>query len=183
MRLRYPLLLAGTAALATVAVAQNIRATGKINETYTQLCANCHGPKLEGGMTPGNNKVPSLLTDTLLHGNDDASLMKSIKEGYPLKEMPPWGGALSDADIRSMVIFIREQQFKFKQGQIKIEKLPDSFAGKSQLHDFQINTWVADVIEPYDGAGLMPDHQALELLVARPQRRGTIRDRRSAPGR
>ena len=49
---------------------------------------------------------------------------------------------------------IREQQFKFKQGQIKIEKLPDSFAGKSQLHDFQLNTWISDVIEPWSLAFL-----------------------------
>ncbi len=154
MRLRHPLLLAGTAALASVTAAQNIRATGKINETYVQLCANCHGQKLEGGMTPANNKVPSLLGDTFLHGSDDESLAKSIKNGYPEKEMPPWGAALSEKDIRAMVIFIREQQFLFKKGQIKIEKLPDSFTGKSQLHGFQVNTWVGDLIEPWSLAFL-----------------------------
>ena len=146
--------LLSVVALTASASAQNIRATGKINETYTQLCANCHGPKLEGGTTPGNHKVPSLLTGPFLHGDDDASLAKSIKTGYPEKEMPPWGAALTDTDIRAMVIFIREQQFKFKQGQIKIEKLPDSFAGKSQLHDFQLNTWISDVIEPWSLAFL-----------------------------
>jgi glucose/arabinose dehydrogenase len=148
------LLPAAALALAATASAQNIRATGKINETYTQLCANCHGQKLEGGTTPGNNKVPSLLTGPFTHGDDDASLAKSIKNGYPEKEMPPWGATLSENDIRSMVIFIREQQFKFKQGQTKIEKLPDSFAGKSQLHDFQLNTWIGDVIEPWSLAFL-----------------------------
>ena len=138
----------------SLAVAQNVRTTGRINQTYAQSCANCHGPKLEGGMTPGNQKVPSLLDDEWLHGGDDASIAKSIKEGYPLKEMPPWGGALSDSDIRSMVIFIREQQFLFKAGQIKIEKLPDSFTGKSELHNFQVNTWVDDLIEPWSLAFL-----------------------------
>ena len=71
-----------------------------------------------------SNKVPSLLSEQFLHGNDDESIAKSIKLGYPEKEMPPRGAALSDKDIRSMVIYIREQQFLFKRGQIKIEKLP-----------------------------------------------------------
>lgn len=138
----------------SLAVAQTVRTTGRINQLYTASCANCHGPKLEGGMTPANNKVPSLLDDEWLHGGDDASIAKSIKTGYPEKEMPPWGGAMSDSDIRSMVIFIREQQFLFKQGQIKVEKLPDSFTGKSALHDFQVNTWVGDLIEPWSLAFL-----------------------------
>ncbi len=140
--------------LATLASAQTDRKTGKINETYATMCANCHGQKLEGGMTPGNNKVPSLLSETFLHGNDDASIARSIKNGYPEKEMPPWGAALSENDVRSMVIFIREQQFQFKKGQLKIEKLPDSFTGKSQLHGFKLDTWVGDMIEPWSLAFL-----------------------------
>ena len=132
----------------SLAIAQNVRMTGKINEFYAQNCVNCHGAKLEGGMTPANNKVPSLLNEQYLHGNDDESIAKSIKLGYPEKEMPPWGAALSDKDIRSMVIYIREQQFLFKRGQIKIEKLPDAFDGKSQLHNFHVDTWVADLVEP-----------------------------------
>ena len=80
----------------SLAIAQNVRTTGKITEIYAQNCANCHGAKLEGGMTPANNKVPSLLNEQYLHGNDDESIAKSIKLGYPEKEMPAWGGALSD---------------------------------------------------------------------------------------
>ena len=156
--MRFPtvLLLGASLAPLTPAFAQNIRATGKINEFYKASCANCHGPKLEGGMTPANNKVPSLLDDEWLHGGDDDSIAKSIKNGYPEKEMPPWGGALTDKEIRAMVIFIREQQFAFKRGQIKIEKLPDSFAGKSQLHNFQLDTWVDALTEPWSMAFLSP---------------------------
>ena len=73
----------------TSAVAQNIRSTGKINEFYAASCANCHGKKLEGGQTPANNKVPSLLDDEWMHGGDDESIAKSIRNGYPEKEMPP----------------------------------------------------------------------------------------------
>lgn len=156
MRPHRLLLLASTFLPVTAAFAQNVRATGKINEFYTQSCANCHGPKLEGGMTPANNKVPSLLDDEWLHGGDDDSIAKSIKHGYPEKEMPPWGGALSDKEIRAMVIFIREQQFLYKRGTIKIEKLPESFTGKTQLHNFQVNTWVGNLNEPWSLAFLSP---------------------------
>ena len=81
------LLLVTATALVASASAQNVRTTGKINEFYAQNCVNCHGAKLEGGMTPANNKVPSLLNEQYLHGNDDESIAKSIKVGYPEKEM------------------------------------------------------------------------------------------------
>ena len=154
------LFLATALAPLSLAVAQNARPTGKINEFYAQTCANCHGPKLEGGMTPGNNKVPSLLSDQFLHGNDDESIAKSIRNGYPEKEMPPWGAVLAEKDIRSMVIYIREQQFLFKAGKIKIEKLPDSFTGKSELHNFALNTWVGDLVEPWSLA-FLPANKAI----------------------
>ena len=156
--MRFPtlLLLGAAVASSTPALAQNIRATGKTNEFYAQNCANCHGQKLEGGMTPANNKVPSLLDDEWLHGGDDDSIAKSIKTGYPEKEMPPWGGALTDKEIRAMVIFIREQQFAHKRGALKVEKLPDAYTGKSQLHNFQMNTWADGVTEPWSLAFLSP---------------------------
>lgn len=156
MRFPHLLLLGAAVASATPALAQTIRATGKINEFYAQNCANCHGPKLEGGMTPANNKVPSLLDDEWLHGGDDDSIAKSIKNGYPEKEMPPWSAALTDKEIRAMVIFIREQQFQFKRGATKIEKLPDTFTGKTQLHAFKADTWVSGVTEPWSLAFLSP---------------------------
>jgi cytochrome c oxidase cbb3-type subunit III len=41
-----------------------------------------------------------------LYGGDDASLFTSIKEGRP-RGMPPFGGVMSDAEIRRVVAFIR----------------------------------------------------------------------------
>lgn len=157
MRPHFLLYCAAAFAPLGLAVAQNVRTTGKINEFYAQNCANCHGPKLEGGMTPGNNKVPSLIDDEWLHGGDDESIAKSIRNGYPEKEMPAWGAALSDKDIRSMVIFIREQQFLFKRGDVKIAKLPDSFTGKTQLHNFKLDTWIDGMNEPWSLTFLSAD--------------------------
>ncbi|HUR58964.1 MAG TPA: PQQ-dependent sugar dehydrogenase [Opitutaceae bacterium] len=145
------------ALLPGIAFAQNPRVTGKINDAYTTNCSNCHGKKLEGGQTPGGNKVPSLLDDEWMHGGDDESIARSIKNGYPQKEMPPWGGAMTDKEIRAMVVYIREQQSLFRRGQVKLEKPADNIAVKSQLHSFQVNTWVEDITEPYSLAFLTAD--------------------------
>ena len=59
-------LLPAVASLAMLspAFAQNLRPTGKINDTYTQLCANCHGANMEGG------QAQSLLDDAWVAGGD-----------------------------------------------------------------------------------------------------------------
>jgi glucose/arabinose dehydrogenase len=155
MRPTLPLLLAAFAASLPPAFAQNIRATGKINEFYAQSCSNCHGKKLEGGQTPAGNKVPSLLDDEWVHGGDDDSIAKSIKAGYPEKEMPPWSATMTDKEIRAMVIYIREQQFAFKRGDTKIDKRPDDLVAKSKLHDFEVHPWVSGLVEPW-GLAFLP---------------------------
>jgi aldose sugar dehydrogenase len=136
---------------------QNARPTGKVNDFYAQNCSNCHGKKLEGGQTPAGNKVPSLLDDEWLHGGDDESVARSIHNGYPEKEMPPWSATMTDKEIRTMVIYIREQQSLFRRGQIKMEKPAESLTVKSQLHAFQLNTWIGDLTEPYSLAFLPGD--------------------------
>ena len=116
---------------ANLALAQNPRPTGKVNDFFTAACANCHGKKREGGQTPAGNKVPSLLTDVWLHGGDDESIAKSIRNGYPEKEMPAWSVGMTDKEIRAMVVYIREQQSLFRRGQTKFDKPADDVTVKS----------------------------------------------------
>ena len=160
MRPLHLLLLGATFAPLTPALAQNIRATGKINEFYAAACANCHGQKLEGGRTPAGHTVPSLLDDEWLHGGDDDSIAKSIKIGYPEKEMPGWATGMTDKEIRAMVIYIREQQFAFRRGDTKIDKRPEDLVAKSKLHNFQVHPWVGDLAEPY-GLAFLPGGKAI----------------------
>lgn len=151
------LAVAGAALLSlTTSYGQAARPTGKINERYAELCANCHGKKLEGGQTPSGAKVPSLLDNEWLHGGDDESIAKSIRLGYPEKEMPPWGEAIGEKDVRAMVIYIREQQDLHRRGQLELVKPPVSFSRATKLHGFQLDTWVDDVKEPYSLAFLSP---------------------------
>lgn len=152
MRLpRRPFVILSLAALvASPVFAQAVR-TGTVAERYAQLCASCHGDKLQGA------QAPSMLDDVWAHGSDDESLAKSIRNGFPDKGMPPWGTAIPEKEIRAMVIFIREQRSAFQRGQMQFNKPAESVAAKSELHDFQVNTWVGDLVEPWSMCFLTPD--------------------------
>jgi glucose/arabinose dehydrogenase len=129
--------------------AQQVR-TGTVAQRYAELCSNCHGDKLQGA------QAQSLLDDVWTVGGDDASIEKSIRTGFPDKGMPAWGNAIPEKEIRAMVIFIREQRDLFKRGQIQFAKPADAVTARSELHDYQVNTWVGDLKEPYSLAFLSP---------------------------
>lgn len=76
---------------------------GEPHAIYDQLCAGCHGSNLEGG------KGVSLL-GPLKHGEDAPALAKSIRDGYPLTGMPRADVALTDADINTLVVYLREKR-------------------------------------------------------------------------
>src|SRR5690606_24371951 len=77
---------------------------GAVADLYTQHCASCHGDRLQGG------SAPSMLDDEWTYGGDDASLARSIHDGYPERGMPAWAGTLSNEEIRGLVIYLHEQR-------------------------------------------------------------------------
>jgi len=146
---------AGVAAFAfTVSLPAQIQRPGGVSVTYTQLCAACHGANLEGA------QAPSMLDDIWVAGGDDDSLAKSIRNGFPEKGMPAWGAAIPEKEIRAMVIYMREQRQLHQAGLVQFAKPAESMTAKSQLHDYQVNTWVANVKEPWSLA-FLPGSQAL----------------------
>ena len=81
---------------------------------YATFCASCHGPtgNGDGPVAAGLNPKPARHSDSAYMGAlSDDYLFKVIKQGgvavgkSPL--MAPWGGTLSDADIRDVVAFVR----------------------------------------------------------------------------
>ncbi|MBW2312771.1 MAG: cytochrome c [Deltaproteobacteria bacterium] len=81
---------------------------------YATFCASCHGPKGDGDgpVSAGLNPKPARHSDAAyMSGLTDDYLFKVIKEGgaavgkSPL--MAPWGGMLSDAQVRDVVAFVR----------------------------------------------------------------------------
>jgi hypothetical protein len=80
--------------LALFAVSSPLNARN-IPEFYGQVCANCHGKNPEGSQAPGLLK-PELFK----HGSDDASIARSISDGYPTNNMVAWKMVLSEPEIR-----------------------------------------------------------------------------------
>lgn len=165
MRLSRPFRLASfplasiALAAAPALFAQQVR-TGKIAQSYQELCANCHGKNLEGGRAPSGRPAPTLLDHEWLHGGDDESIAKSIRDGNPLNEMPAWGASVPEKEIRAMVIYLREQQNLARRGQLTFTKPADNMSAKSELHSFRIATWVGDLREPY-GLAFLPGDRAV----------------------
>jgi aldose sugar dehydrogenase len=121
---------------------------------YKELCASCHGPNLSGGM------APSMLDDAWRFGADDASIATSIREGRPDAGMPPMGGALSEQEVRAMVIFIREEGAKFRRSQAAIPKPEGDTIVQSERHAFRVETVARGVEEPW-GLAFLPDGRML----------------------
>lgn len=89
------LVLAGSGALAVPVLAQDAHLDeGK--QVYRDAgCANCHGPKGQGGVSIDFPKGPSLRTTQL----DKETMLGIIKCGIPGTRMPAWlKGAYTEVD-------------------------------------------------------------------------------------
>jgi glucose/arabinose dehydrogenase/cytochrome c5 len=81
----------------TVAMSAQNTAAG----IYQQLCASCHGEKLQGTAT-----AKGFVNTKFLHGSDKKSIVASITNGITDKGMPAWNGAISSKDINKLADFI-----------------------------------------------------------------------------
>ena len=125
-----------------------------VSKLYGELCASCHGPKLTGA------QAPSLLDDVWKFGGADASISKTIKEGSLAAGMPPMANALSEQEIRAMVIFIREEAAKAGREQSTFARPGARTVVKSELHAFKLETVVIG-LEVAWGLDFLPDGRML----------------------
>jgi aldose sugar dehydrogenase len=132
-----------------------VQAFGRnVGEFFDQNCANCHGKDLQGG------SAPSLLGDTWKHGSDDASIARSISEGFPTNGMPTWKPALTDAEIRAMVVLIREKRAAALRKQTVFAKPTEDEIVKSEAQTFRIKTIASGLDTPWSLA-FLPDGRML----------------------
>lgn len=134
MKTKFALLPFFYAFLTFSLTAQNRIGSGTVSELFNANCASCHGENLMGG------QGSSLVDDVWAFGSTDAEIAHVISEGIPETTMIPWKTALSEKQIRSLVIYIREQ------GQITNRKaLPDNHfeatngVFKSEEHSFTLS--------------------------------------------
>ena len=125
-----------------------------VSQVFAETCAACHGAKLQGG------QAASLVDDTWMHGGDDASLAKSIREGHPDAGMPAFGSALSEQEIRALVIFIREKVDEAKRAATVYAKPSGDTVVRSEEHAFRVET-VAEGLETPWSIAFLPDGRML----------------------
>ena len=121
---------------------------------YAENCARCHGANLEGGQTD------SLLDDQWKHGGDDASVARVIRDGAELNGMPPWKGFLSDAEVRAMVVLIREKAAQAVGRTASYARPMPGEAARSEEHAFRLEL-VADRLSTPWSIAFMPDGRLL----------------------
>jgi glucose/arabinose dehydrogenase len=139
-------------AIALRAAAAEPRDPAKLS---TELCAGCHGVNLVGGI------APSLLDDTWKHGNDDESILRSIRVGFPQTGMAGFGGMLSEAELRGLLTYMRRQSRQFALGAIPVNApAPDSVTVKSEQQTFRLETFAAPLDTPW-GIVFLPDGKML----------------------
>lgn len=74
---------------------------------FKQLCASCHGDKLQGTET-----VYSLVGGKFKHGADKQSIINNISNGIIDKGMPAWNGAISKKDIERLADYMLRESIK-----------------------------------------------------------------------
>lgn len=89
-----------TLGLASAGYAENAE------KLYRSFCSSCHGSEMQGAMGP------SLVDEQWLHGASDDEITSVIKNGVPKKGMPAWKKSLTDAQIRALVILMRERSYE-----------------------------------------------------------------------
>ncbi len=88
--------------LPMVALGQNRIGTGEVQKLFNQLSASCHGENLQGGLGR------SLIAGDWLRINQTLTFAEHVKQGDVEGGMPAFGELLSDAQIRSLEIYIQE---------------------------------------------------------------------------
>lgn len=151
-----PLLLA---AVWSTAWAQEPR---KVEDLYSQNCAACHGAKFEGGMGG------SLVDGEWKHGSTDAEIYRSIAKGNVQLGMTPWEGTLSEKEIRSLVIFLREKEKQALTKGISFPKPSPDKVTKTKLHSYRIETLVDKGLERPWAIAFLSDGR--KLVTERPGR-------------
>ncbi len=134
--------------------AQSRIGTGTIKDLYTQNCATCHGQNMEGGLGS------SLIDGVWKYGASDAEIAKVIRDGVPELGMVPWKGVLSEEQIRSLIIFMREQKHLAESTGILEKVKPLGGVFSTQHHNFRLET-VAEVDDILWSIDFLPDDSIL----------------------
>ena len=150
------------------------RSSRGAEDLYARFCAACHGADMRGA------KVSSLLDANWRFGDSDDAILRSIRDGVASAGMPAYGETMNDAELRSLVVYIRETARRTTEPTPKTAGPLPREAWRGELH-----AWRAElVVEAFDvpwSFDFLPDGR---MLVT--DRAGTLhiveKDGRVAPG-
>lgn len=120
------------------------------DKTYQQFCMSCHGENLRGGI------APTMLDDEWAHGGTDEAITQQIIAGNPTAGMPAFGETLSDAEVRSLVVYIREQRARHAANPPPAPKADAGQIVVTADHRFRVET-VTDAVDQPWGINWLPD--------------------------
>ena len=120
----------------------------EIGKLYAAQCANCHGKDLRGGM------ASSLFDNVWRFGADDQSIARAIRDGYPDQGMEAFKAMLSEAEIRAMVVYLREQAAQFARATTKYATPVDNQLVTSHEHKFRLEQVAEGLATPWSVAFL-----------------------------
>ena len=109
---------------------------------------------MEGG------KGGSLVNARWRHGGDDASLVRSIRDGFPSSGMPGFSHALDDGETLALITFIRETATRRVDPAKGEEKSLPTGTLRSQEHAFKIEVVAEGFDVPWSMA-FLPDGRLL----------------------
>lgn len=127
----------------------------KVDDIYGQYCASCHGAKFEGG------QGGSLVDGEWKHGSSDDEIFRAIAKGNLQMGMAPWEGILTDKQIRSMVIFLREKEDETKAKGTNFPVPSSDKVTKTNLLSYRIETLVEKGINLPWAIAFLPDGRKL----------------------
>lgn len=125
-----------------------------VAKIYADNCASCHGKNLEGGAGS------SLIDGKWEHGSDDKSIAKMIRDGDEDDGMPSFKNSLSEGEIRTLVIYIREKEYQAALSKVSYPKPKDGDVVDSKEHKFRIKTVATGLVTPWAMA-FLPDESML----------------------
>ena len=134
--------------------AEDFLGNGQVKALYDKHCASCHGKHLEGAM------ATSLLDDQWVTSGSDQDLADAIKFGLKDASMPAWKAVLTDDEIRTLVLLIRERSHLAKNKGSAVKALNEEQVFQSEHHNFTLTT-VAEGNALIWGFDFLPDNKII----------------------
>ncbi len=135
---------------------QNPPSRGRdVTKLYAENCASCHGVDMAGG------SASSLVDGTWRYGGDDASIANSIRNGYPEAGMPAMRQDFDAAEIRGLVIYIRERAAGFETAHTKYNAPVPGAIVQSENSSFKLEPVMETGLDVPWAIAFLPDGRML----------------------